>query len=91
MLPTGFEPVSKPREGFMIGRYTTGATRLGMDRFLINLSIVKNQSNPDFDSFWSEIARTYRRKPLVLHGFDLPSDLGDLLPAQPGVSGDLRI
>jgi len=25
VLPTGFEPVSKPREGFMIGRYTTGA------------------------------------------------------------------
>ena len=26
VLPTGFEPVLKPREGFMIGRYTTGAT-----------------------------------------------------------------
>jgi hypothetical protein len=25
MLPSGFEPESKPREGFMIGRYTTGA------------------------------------------------------------------
>ena len=26
MLPSGFEPESKPREGFMIGRYTTGAS-----------------------------------------------------------------
>jgi hypothetical protein len=25
VLPSGFEPESKPREGFMIGRYTTGA------------------------------------------------------------------
>ena len=25
MLPSGFEPESKPREGFMIGHYTTGA------------------------------------------------------------------
>ncbi len=25
MLPSGFEPESKPREGLMIGRYTTGA------------------------------------------------------------------
>ena len=27
MLPSGFEPESKPREGFMIGRYTTGAKK----------------------------------------------------------------
>jgi hypothetical protein len=25
VLPSGFEPESKPREGFMIGHYTTGA------------------------------------------------------------------
>ena len=25
MLLSGFEPESKPRKGFMIGRYTTGA------------------------------------------------------------------
>ncbi len=25
VLPSGFEPELKPREGFMIGRYTTGA------------------------------------------------------------------
>ncbi len=25
MLPSGFEPESKPREGLMIGHYTTGA------------------------------------------------------------------
>jgi hypothetical protein len=25
MLPSGFEPESKPRKGLMIGRYTTGA------------------------------------------------------------------
>ena len=28
VLPSGFEPESKPREGFMIGRYTTGAKYL---------------------------------------------------------------
>ena len=27
VLPSGFEPELKPREGFMIGRYTTGAGR----------------------------------------------------------------
>lgn len=35
VLPTGFEPVSKPREGFMIGRYTTGATNLVNTMILI--------------------------------------------------------
>jgi hypothetical protein len=28
MLPPGFEPESEPREGSMIGRYTTGAEKL---------------------------------------------------------------
>ena len=28
MLPPGFEPESKPREGSMIGRYTTGAKNI---------------------------------------------------------------
>ena len=32
VLPTGFEPVLKPREGFMIGRYTTGATYLNIEK-----------------------------------------------------------
>ncbi len=30
MLPSGFEPESKPREGFMIGHYTTGATQISL-------------------------------------------------------------
>ena len=49
VLPTGFEPVSKPREGFMIGRYTTGATRLCMNRLLINLSVTRNLPMHCFD------------------------------------------
>lgn len=36
VLPTGFEPVLKPREGFMIGHYTTGA-----DKWMIATSLIK--------------------------------------------------
>ena len=39
MLPSGFEPESKPREGFMIGRYTTGATFLGKYKLLIKFLV----------------------------------------------------
>ena len=38
VLPSGFEPELKPREGFMIGRYTTGAGMQGIAMFLINVS-----------------------------------------------------
>ncbi len=38
VLPSGFEPESKPREGFMIGRYTTGAVRSPIQTLLINIS-----------------------------------------------------
>ena len=34
MLPSGFEPESKPREGFMIGRYTTGANTVPIHQML---------------------------------------------------------
>ncbi len=39
VLLSGFEPESKPREGFMIGRYTTGAYEMQNDVPYINLSM----------------------------------------------------
>ena len=38
VLPSGFEPELKPREGFMIGRYTTGAGKQRIAMFLIKVS-----------------------------------------------------
>ena len=38
VLPSGFEPELKPREGFMIGRYTTGAGNQRIAICLIKIS-----------------------------------------------------
>ena len=51
MLPTGFEPVSKPREGFMIGRYTTGATWTPIEIIYFNISLKPNVSGNRTPSF----------------------------------------
>ena len=50
MLPSGFEPESKPREGFMIGHYTTGANKTFLIFFYPPEATRTATSSPSFSS-----------------------------------------
>ncbi len=65
VLPTGFEPVSKPREGFMIGRYTTGATSLGNTAYYICVALQTRYLRNRWDG-WLEASCAPSRRPASL-------------------------